>query len=163
MDAENEAKHTYAHCPNDEENDMLASIYSPLASVFLAASYLALLGACCKEDFNLVCATLSISADKELLHQIRTGYAEDKWVKNTLAKAKDSMPGIQLTNGLWYIGSRLIIPRMGDICETLFRLMHDVLGVWDTSVSTRLMVPYESPSIGQTCRRNSNRPMTQDV
>jgi len=83
VEAENEAKHAYAHCPNDEENDMLASIYSPLDSACSAASYLALSGARSKGDFNSVCATLSISADKDLLDQIRTGYAEDKWVNNS--------------------------------------------------------------------------------
>ena len=133
MEVETDAKHAYAHCPNDEENDMLASIIPPLdnafsANMFSATSYLALSGALCRGDFNSVCATLSISMDKDLLHQIRTGYAEDKWVTNILAKAKDGMPGIQLSNGLWYVGSRLIIPRMGDIRETLFRLAHDILG-----------------------------------
>lgn len=38
------------------------------------------------------------------------------------------MPGIQLINRLWYIGGRLIIPHVGDICETLFHLAHDMLG-----------------------------------
>ena len=46
----------------------------------------------------------------------------------TLLKVKNGMPGIQLVNGLWYIGGRLIIPYVGDIRETLFRLAHDVLG-----------------------------------
>lgn len=38
------------------------------------------------------------------------------------------MPGIQESNGLWYAGSRLIIPRSGDVREQLFRLAHDTLG-----------------------------------
>jgi len=128
MEADTDTKHAYAHCPKDEENDMLASIIPPLDDACSAASFLALSGARSMGNLNSVCATLSISADKDLLHQIRTGYAEDKWVTSILAKAKDGMPGIQLTNGLWYVGSRLIIPRVGDIRETLFRLAHDVLG-----------------------------------
>ena len=38
------------------------------------------------------------------------------------------MPGIKLVNRLWYVGNRLIIPHVGDIWKTLFRLAHDVLG-----------------------------------
>ena len=53
---------------------------------------------------------------------------DDKWIQHTLLKAKDGMPGIQLMNGLWYVGSRLIIPHVGDVRETLFHLAHDVLG-----------------------------------
>jgi len=37
-----------------------------------------------------------------------------------LSKAKDGMSGIKLINGLWYVGGRLIIPYVGDICEMLF-------------------------------------------
>ena len=44
-----------------------------------------------------------------------------------LAKAKGSIPGIKLMNGLWYVGEHLIVPRKGSIHETLFRLVHDVL------------------------------------
>ena len=127
-DTGKEAKHAYAHCPSDEEDDMAASVYAPVDSASSAASHLALSGARSNADYDSVCATLSISADKNLLHQIKTGYAEDKWVNNTLTKAKDGMPGIKLSNGLWYVGSRLIIPRVGNIRETLFRLAHDVLG-----------------------------------
>ena len=38
------------------------------------------------------------------------------------------MKGWQLINGLWYIGHWLLIPRVTDICENLFRLAHDALG-----------------------------------
>ena len=46
----------------------------------------------------------------------------------TLSGACPSLPGIRLVNGLWYIGNRLVIPWVGNVRETLFRLTHDVLG-----------------------------------
>ena len=126
--AEAEAKHAYSHCLTDEEDDMVASILAPAYSPYTAASAISQARPQMKQRLNSVCATLSISADKHLLQKIRGGYANDKWIQNTLLKAKDGMPGIQLTNGLWYVGNRLIIPHVGDIRETLFHLTHDVLG-----------------------------------
>jgi len=38
------------------------------------------------------------------------------------------MPGTKCINGLWYIGDCLLIPRIGDVRENLFRLAHDCLG-----------------------------------
>ena len=126
--AEAEVKHAYSHCPTDEEDNMVTSILAPAYSPYTAASVLSQACPQAKHKLNLVCATLSISADKQLLQKICAGYAGEKWIQNTLLKAKDGMPGIQLANGLWYIGSRLIIPRVGDIRKTLFRLAHDMLG-----------------------------------
>ena len=128
VQAEAEAKHAYSHCPTDEEDDMVASILAPAYSPYTAASAISQACPQTKQRLNSVCATLSISADKHLLQKICIGYTNDKWIQNTLLKAKDGMPGIQLTNGLWYIGNRLIIPHVGDIRETLFCLTHNILG-----------------------------------
>jgi hypothetical protein len=49
-------------------------------------------------------------------------------VTKTLAEARPSLSGIKLVNGLWYVGDRLVIPHIGNIRETLFRLAHNVLG-----------------------------------
>jgi hypothetical protein len=38
------------------------------------------------------------------------------------------MKGWRQSNGLWYIGDRLLIPRVTDVHENLFRLAHDTLG-----------------------------------
>jgi len=128
VQAEAEAKHAYSHCLTDEEDDMLASVFTLADSPYSAAFSLSQVGQRVKQGLHSVCATLSISADRQLLQKIRDGYVDDKWIQNTLLKAKDGMPGIQLINGLWYVGDRLIIPRVGDIRETLFRLAHNVLG-----------------------------------
>lgn len=125
---EDEAKHAYAHCPRDEEDDVATAVFAPAGSVYSVASALSNAGTWEERSTDSVCATFSITADKKLLQQIREGYAHNKWVNDTLAKAKDGMPGIQRTNGLWYVGNRLIIPCVSDIRETLFRLSHDVLG-----------------------------------
>ena len=118
--AEAEAKHAYSHCSTDEEDNIVASVFVPAYSPCSAA--FALSQACLhdKKELHSVCATLSISADKQLLQKIRNRYSDDKWIQNMLLKAKDGMPGIQLMNGLWYMGSRLIISRVGDICKTIF-------------------------------------------
>jgi Integrase zinc binding domain len=50
---------------------------------------------------------------------------EDKFCKRV---ANTAMKGWQLINGLWYIGHRLLIPRMTDIHENLFKIAHDSLG-----------------------------------
>jgi hypothetical protein len=71
---------------------------------------------------------MSISADKMFLDEIKAGYQEDNWVTKTLAEARPSLPGIKLVNGLWYVGDRLVIPCIGNVRETLFRLAHNVLG-----------------------------------
>ena len=39
-----------------------------------------------------------------------------------------TIPGTTLVNGLWYVGTHLVIPRVGGICKNLFHLAHDTLG-----------------------------------
>ena len=112
----------YAYCQGDEDDvaGMIANEldFSPLGAVCALA----------ERGPSLVCATFSITADKALLLQIKEGYKDDRWVQDTLVKAKGSVPGIQHANGLWYVGDRLIVPRAGNIREMLFRLAHNVLG-----------------------------------
>lgn len=78
-------------------------------------------------DLCSVNTTLSISADKQLLQQIKDGYAQDPWCRK-LHAATPSWPGLQLKDSLWYMGDRLIIPCTGSPCELLFQLAHDTLG-----------------------------------
>jgi hypothetical protein len=56
---------------------------------------------------------------------IQESYCEEefyKWV------ATMHMTGWRQSNGLWYIGDCLLIPRVTVIHETLFCLVHDMLG-----------------------------------
>jgi hypothetical protein len=71
------------------------------------------------------CAVLSIEADKQILRDIKLGYEQDSFC---ICLPNSGMKGITNSNGLWYISSRLVIPRVGDIHENLFRLTHDSLG-----------------------------------
>lgn len=54
------------------------------------------------------------------------GYKLDTFCVNL----KDTgMKGIKLINSLeWYVGRRLVIPRVGNICENLFRVAHNEMG-----------------------------------
>jgi len=68
---------------------------------------------------------LSIATDQTVLDAIKSGYTSDDFC---IKIAKSGMPGTKCVNGLWYIADRLLIPRIGDIHENLFRLAHDSLG-----------------------------------
>ena len=53
------------------------------------------------------------------------GYSSDLFAQKL---SKTDVPGAKLINGLWYLGTRLLIPRVGDIREQLYCLAHDTLG-----------------------------------
>jgi len=74
---------------------------------------------------NTIGAVLAVTSDKGILNMIKAGYQEDKFCKHV---ASSSMEGWTQSNGLWYIGDRLLIPWVTTICETLFHLAHDTLG-----------------------------------
>ena len=70
-------------------------------------------------------AVLTICSGREILNKIKAGYLEDEFCKRV---ASTAMKGWQQINSLWYIGDRLLIPRVTDIWENLFKLAHDTLG-----------------------------------
>ena len=120
---------TYIFCPDDDESREICSNYCPSPLTWDLAKMLLELDLPSPDDQSVdVCSTMSISADKTFLDEIKASYQEDNWVTKTLAEARPSLPGIKLVNGLWYVGDCLIIPCVGNICETLFRLAHNVLG-----------------------------------
>ena len=77
------------------------------------------------ETTNSVNAVLTITSDEDILNGIKAGYHDDEFCKRV---ASSNMKGWTLSNGLWYIGDWLLIPRVGTIHETLFHLAHDTLG-----------------------------------
>ncbi|EDR02067.1 reverse transcriptase-RNase H-integrase [Laccaria bicolor S238N-H82] len=124
QEAETSAQHPYNFCPDDESENMIASIFHcTTQGPRDAAKSLAH----ASDDMSSVNATLKISSDETFLQDIKAGYAEDSWCK-TLPSAALSLPTLQLRDDLWYIGNRLIIPRTGSLRETLFMLAHDTLG-----------------------------------
>jgi hypothetical protein len=72
-------------------------------------------------------AILSITTDPAVLQMIQNGYDKDEFCQK-LIRAPSSTRGVSTSNGLWYIGDRLLIPRYGNIREELFRLAHDASG-----------------------------------
>ena len=123
------AEGTYIFCPDDDESGEICSIYYPSPLTWDLAEMLSELDLPFPDDQSVnVCSMMSISADKTFLDEIKAGYQEDNWVTKTLAEARPSLLGIKLANGLWYVGDRLVIPCVRNVCETLFCLAYNVLG-----------------------------------
>ncbi|KAJ3477289.1 hypothetical protein NLI96_g10568 [Meripilus lineatus] len=69
---------------------------------------------------------LRIATDPTWIQRIKEGYKADTWYRK-LSEAK-GFSGIRKENGLWYVGTRLMIPRVQDIRKGLFHLAHDARG-----------------------------------
>lgn len=110
--AENIACHLYDYCHNDEGSPgIIARIFSMVGNnPQNSAKVLSYMPECIAVN-----ATLNISADKQLLQQIKEGYENDSWCKR-LPAATASWPELHLKDGLWYMGSRLTIPRTKSLC-----------------------------------------------
>src|ERR1700683_5131870 len=76
---------------------------------------------------NSINAVLLVTTDTTVLVDIIQGYKLDTFCKKVV-ESGSNMKGVRESNGLWYIGDRLLIPRVADIRENLFRLAHDCLG-----------------------------------
>ena len=123
-DAENSAHHPYDYCPDDIDSiNIVASIFCPEFSTPQESAHSLAHG----PTLNSVNSILNISADTRLLQDIKSGYKEDTWCKR-LPVATPSFLDLQLKDDLWYVGNRLIIPRTGNLRETLFQLAHNTLG-----------------------------------
>ena len=79
------------------------------------------------EGFGAVAATLTVSADPEMSEAIRVGYRSDSFCRRILDNL-GSFPWIKLVDGLIYISTRLVVPRVGTLREDLFQAVHDSLG-----------------------------------
>jgi hypothetical protein len=149
--AENVARHPYNFCDDDEDIPMVASIVLPsLCGPWESATCLSMRVASARP----ICATLKITADKTFLEAVRSGYKEDAWCK-TLPASSVSWPDLAFRDGLWYAGERLIIPRTGDLRETLFVL---AMIPWLLAL-TRHMVPCVTLTTGLICDATLNRVM----
>lgn len=104
---------------NDEE-----SIVAPLASQTPGAA----------AEKPIVAPVLSISADDEFLAQIKSGYNNDPWCARLLEKGV-GVAGVSKRNGLLYVANRLVVPRVVNVRESLFRLAHDSLGHYGAAKS----------------------------
>jgi hypothetical protein len=83
-------------------------------------------------------AVLQIETDTKVLRSIKDGYLHDEYCKKFITNGINTV-GIRCVNGLWYMGDRLLIPRVGDLRENLFRLAHDSTGHFSTDKSYALL------------------------
>jgi reverse transcriptase-like protein/integrase-like protein/chromodomain-containing protein len=127
--AELSSTHAY-HSPH--HSGVIASILSTNSiHPMEAASSLCATGF---EEFSSSGSSLSISTDESLLQQIRAGYEHDPFV-SSLRAAAPGMKNIIHRDGFWFIGQRLVIPKVTAIREALFELAHDSLGHFGTDKS----------------------------
>jgi hypothetical protein len=75
---------------------------------------------------KIVAPMLHIKCDASVMEGIKRDYTEDAFCKKVIDSK--GMKGLTEANGLWYIGSQLLILRYRDIHENIFRLAHDTLG-----------------------------------
>lgn len=87
-----------------------------------------------EEGFPMLAPVMSVSADTGFVRDILAGYNNDVFCARVIA-APASTPGARESNGLWYIGDRLLIPRTGTLREQLFKLAHDATGHFGTDKS----------------------------
>lgn len=113
-------------------------------------------------------AVLRVATDRAVLEEIIAGYKTDTFC----IKLQDAgMKNVKLINELWYVGDRLVIPRVGNLRENLFRLAHDDMGHFgsDKSYAT-LRDTYYWPNMRrdlensyvpgcEECQRNKSRTM----
>ena len=74
---------------------------------------------------STVGATMKINTDAKGLAEIKNRYEKDDFC---MQHKNCGMWNVQFVNGLWWIGSWLVIPRTGGICKNLFWLAHNTLG-----------------------------------
>jgi hypothetical protein len=107
-----------------EEEDYLTHVFDPVErkvlGVVAALSDVAL-------NVDQTPLTLSITTDKEFLCMLHDGYESDPWTKS-LISAAHGIKYLRLINNLWFLDDRLVVPKTGNLRETLFRLAHDNLG-----------------------------------
>ena len=72
-------------------------------------------------------ATLTITADPSVLCSIQDGYAKDDFCQKVITTAPTTL-GVSTSNGLWYIGDRLLSLVLEPCRGDLFRLAHDTAG-----------------------------------
>jgi hypothetical protein len=72
-------------------------------------------------------ATSGVAVDDELRTVIKTGYQDDSWCSKLLSTWRNT-PNVTMKGDLLFFEDRLVIPRAGNIRETIFTLAHDSLG-----------------------------------
>lgn len=117
-EAENNARHPYQYANNDEVIVVgNISVASPVCDGVAALSEW--------PDSERTPSPLVFNA--AMLKQLRDVYDSDPWCAK-LASAARGMENLQIHNGLWFLGERLIVPGGCNMHELIFRAAHDCLG-----------------------------------
>jgi hypothetical protein len=80
-----------------------------------------------QKDQNGVNVVLRVSAEESFLRAIKQGYTTDEFCQKVVANPM-TLPNIREQDGIWYVGERMLIPRVGNIREDLFAMAHDTAG-----------------------------------
>ena len=118
IEAEHLAVHPYTSSETNAQNILIHSTphNSPLASIAALV------------DTNVPMSThSSLSIDDILINDILNSYSSDPWCSKLLSASKGLLE-LTVRDGLWFLGSRLIVPGGCSTHEYIFKLMHDTLG-----------------------------------
>lgn len=92
-----------------------------------------------RSEGDMCAAVLTIQNEPGLRERIVKGYGEDPWCRR-LHGLIDSLPGLRKgEGGLFYIGNRLVVPRVDNLCELLFHTAHDAAGHFGADKSYALL------------------------
>ena len=81
----------------------------------------------------------AVSTDVFVLNSIKSGYKQEQVLQEVFAEEYQCAKVLAVSTYLWYVGDRLLIPRVGDIRENLFRLAHDTAGHFGADKSYALL------------------------
>lgn len=88
-----------------------------------------------RDPFSGVCALVcqglnevwTPQFDGQFASDLKAGYETDPWCKKFLS-ASQGMNSLKLIDGFWFLDNRLVVPRVRELREYLFRLAHDNFG-----------------------------------
>ncbi|KAJ3567660.1 hypothetical protein NP233_g6218 [Leucocoprinus birnbaumii] len=119
---------TWKHCPNDYIDELeipvCAVLEAPKISPWETVKSLRD-GSDRVATLEPVMAVMTISPEDELRKAIVQGYQEDSWCKKAL---ETKMDNLTIEGNLLFYKGRLIIPRVGQVRETILSLAHKALG-----------------------------------
>ncbi|KAJ3575561.1 hypothetical protein NP233_g1018 [Leucocoprinus birnbaumii] len=124
---------TWHHCPSDRL-DELDELDVPVCSVLLAENpspwesvqnLTRSLPQPCNDGDKVANSIMTVDPDDELRATIVAGYLHDPWCEKA---RKTKMDGLTFKGDLMFFKDRLIIPRVGNIRETILGIAHKILG-----------------------------------
>ncbi|KAJ3576959.1 hypothetical protein NP233_g65 [Leucocoprinus birnbaumii] len=122
---------TWRHCPEDRLDELEVPVCSVLLtddiSPWESVRNLTRLSQPISDDTanHNIDSIMTIDTDDELHATIIAGYSEDTWCEKA---RKTKMDGLTFKGDLMFYKDRLIIPRVGNIRETILGIAHKILG-----------------------------------